>query len=165
MAYDANPAATHDPTTGVVVPTAWLDLINSNFAEIGSAWTAYTPTWSTSGTAPSLGNGTLSGAYKKLGKTLYVRVRWVAGSTTTFGTGSYFFDLPPGVTTVGSVQALSAKGYDASTGNNYVLSAFVIASGTHIEAISNGASSVGATSPVTWATSDELIFTGVLEIS
>ncbi len=165
MAYDENPAATHDPTTGVVVPVNWLDLLNANFVEIGAAWTSYTPTWTASGTAPALGNGTLSGAYKKLGKLLFVRVKWSAGSTTTFGTGQYFFALPAGVTSAAVEQALSAKGYDASTGNNYVFSAFLIGSATKIELISNAASSVGQTSPVTWANGDGITITGVVEVA
>jgi len=164
LAYDADPDATHNPATGVVVPASLLDLYNANLAEIGAAWTSYTPTWTASGTAPAIGNGVLAGAYKKLGKLLFVRVRWVAGSTTTFGTGQYFFALPAGVSSVGGVeQPLVGKGFDSSSGLNYVLAGFVIAGATKIEAISNAAGGVGQTSPVTWANGDNMHFTGVIE--
>lgn len=164
LAYDPDPQATHNPATGVVVPANWLDLLNANFAEIGAAWTSYTPTWTASGTAPALGNGTLAGAYKLLGKLLIVRIRWVAGSTTTFGTGSYFFALPGGVSAKSGIeQTLIGKGVDVSTGFNYVLAGFCTGGATKVEAISNGAGSVGQTSPVTWANGDSIHFNGVIE--
>jgi len=62
----------------------------------GSAVT-YVPTWTASGTAPAIGNGTLTGLYWFSGtdnKLVNVRIRWLAGSTTTFGTGTYAFALP-----------------------------------------------------------------------
>lgn len=58
------------------------------------SWHTYTPTWTTSGTSPSLGNGTLTGRYMKIGRTVHVVVEFTAGSTTTFGTGTWSFTLP-----------------------------------------------------------------------
>lgn len=59
-------------------------------------WVAYTPTWTAAtGTAPSIGNGSLVGRYTVIGKTCHVRVGWKAGSTTTFGSGGEWrFSLP-----------------------------------------------------------------------
>jgi hypothetical protein len=57
-------------------------------------WTAYTVAWTSTGTAPAIGNGTLQGAYLQIGKLVYVIIYFKAGSTTTFGTGSYLFSLP-----------------------------------------------------------------------
>lgn len=59
-------------------------------------WVAYTPTWTAAtGTAPSIGNGNLSGRYTLLGKTCHLRVGWKAGSTTTFGSGGEWrFSIP-----------------------------------------------------------------------
>lgn len=69
--------------------------LNLNSSDISSAWTTYTPTWSTDGaTQPSLGDGTITGAYKVIGKTVFVRVRLVFGTTTTAGTGTFYFSLP-----------------------------------------------------------------------
>jgi hypothetical protein len=69
---------------------------------ITTSWTDYTPTWSTSGTAPVLGNGNLSGRYMAIGKTVFVRIHFVLGSTSTTGTGNWRFNLP--------VAAASADG-------------------------------------------------------
>ena len=62
-----------------------------------SAWTAYTPTWTVSAGSVSIGNGTIAGRYRLIGKTVDFSFNWTAGSTTTYGTGGAFwtFGLPP----------------------------------------------------------------------
>ena len=76
------------------------------------SWTAYTPTWTSSGTAPAIGNGTLQGSYLQVGKLVYTHIYWKAGSTTTFGTGVYFLSLPFTAYTFGIGQwGIPAGGY------------------------------------------------------
>lgn len=63
------------------------------------AWTDYTPVWrAESGTAPSLGNGTLAGSYAKLGTVVHVRIYLKIGSTTNLSAQSadanWTFSLP-----------------------------------------------------------------------
>jgi len=55
---------------------------------------AYTPVWEATGTAPVLGNGVLTGSYVRIGDVVSFRLRLQINSTTTMGTGSYFFTLP-----------------------------------------------------------------------
>lgn len=72
----------------------------TSWIEVGklSAWTTYTPTWTCSGTAPAIGNGTLTGRYHRLfGRTYLVIINMTAGSTTTFGTGVWSFATPGGL--------------------------------------------------------------------
>jgi hypothetical protein len=57
-------------------------------------WTLYTPVWYTSGTAATIGNGTLTGRYQNLGATVVGEIRLQFGSTTNRGTGTYRFSLP-----------------------------------------------------------------------
>ncbi|MEU3654457.1 hypothetical protein AB0E67_16810 [Streptomyces sp. NPDC032161] len=57
-------------------------------------WTAYTPAWGAATTAPSLGNGTLTGRYQVAGRTCHVALRLVPGSTTAMGSGAYTFGVP-----------------------------------------------------------------------
>jgi hypothetical protein len=57
-------------------------------------WQPYTPVWSSSGTNPNIGNGTIIGRYCVIGKMCTVVVKLNAGSTTTFGTGNYKISLP-----------------------------------------------------------------------
>jgi hypothetical protein len=55
---------------------------------------SYTPTWAGSGGNPVIGNGTLTGRFSLIGKCCHARLRVLAGSTTTFGSGSYSYTLP-----------------------------------------------------------------------
>jgi hypothetical protein len=83
--------------TGSLSVSGSLNITGSvtiNNYRIDDAWTSYTPQWTTNGTQPVLGNGTLVGYYKLIGKTCFVRTKLVAGSTTTFGSGQFEFSLP-----------------------------------------------------------------------
>lgn len=57
-------------------------------------WIAYTPAWTASGTAPAIGNGTLTGGYRRIGQQVDFWLEFTAGTTTTFGTGTWRFSLP-----------------------------------------------------------------------
>jgi hypothetical protein len=63
-------------------------------------WISYTPTWGVvSGTAPVIGNGSLSGGYRRIGNQIDFWISLTAGSTTTFGSLSdYTLTLPVGCT-------------------------------------------------------------------
>ncbi len=67
----------------------------------GTAWRmwdtvaqAYTPTWSSTGTAPVLSNGTITGEYVRAGSLWHWRAVITPGSSTTFGSGEYTITLP-----------------------------------------------------------------------
>lgn len=75
------------------IPYIW-DGTNANKLPFWVDWTSYTPTWTSSGTAPSLGNGTITGRYMRIGNLVTVQLNLTMGSTTTFGTGVYFFSIP-----------------------------------------------------------------------
>lgn len=56
--------------------------------------TAYTPSWTSSGTAPSLGNGIITGVYTRQGRLVTAVVNLGFGASTTPGTGTWRFSLP-----------------------------------------------------------------------
>lgn len=56
--------------------------------------TTYTSTWTAASVNPAIGNGTISAAYSKRGRWVNVAFNVVMGSTTTFGTGTWYFSLP-----------------------------------------------------------------------
>lgn len=58
------------------------------------AWTTYTPTWTATTSNPSIGDGTLAGRYKAIGKTVAFNIRVMMGTTTTYGSGNWQFGLP-----------------------------------------------------------------------
>lgn len=83
-------------------------------AAMTSQWVAYTPTWTAVTTSPTLGNGSLVGAYKQIGKTVHFRITVTAGSTTTFGAGAYILSLP--VASATSVDVMLASVYALNQG-------------------------------------------------
>lgn len=64
-------------------------------ADIASeAWNTYTPVWTASGVAPALNNGILFGRYTRIGRTIHGILYLAIGTTTTVGTGVYYWSLP-----------------------------------------------------------------------
>lgn len=57
-------------------------------------WQTYTPVWSSTGTQPNIGNGTIVGRYFRTGKKIDVEIKMILGSTSTAGTGTYYWSLP-----------------------------------------------------------------------
>lgn len=138
----------------------------------GTAWVpagftaSYTPVWTTTGTAPAIGNGTLTGRYYRFEKLVHFVMRFAAGSTTTFGTGSFQFSTPTSISTVnnfGFPAVLLDQGtafYTRAQGIGYVASLvdkFIV--------IDSAGTTVTATSPFTWANGDELLVQGTYLIA
>lgn len=120
------------------------------------AWQSYTPTW-TNGT---LGNGVLEGRFWQLGKDVQFRITLIWGSSTTAST-NWTFTFP--------VTAFSSRSFSVCFGEYVDVSASSsgpvrgrLTSGSTF-AVLSGASQLGSTSPITWATGDELHLTGVYE--
>jgi hypothetical protein len=60
-----------------------------------NAWATYTPSWTTGADPqPSIGDGTITGRYKAIGKTVFVSVKINMGATTTYGSGAWRISLP-----------------------------------------------------------------------
>ncbi|MFF9324049.1 hypothetical protein ACF1AY_04950 [Streptomyces sp. NPDC014776] len=117
---------------GEVVSAATMNQeIRDQFNSFFGAWTVYTPTWTGTSTNPSIGNGTITGRYMKIGRTVICEMNLVTGSTTTYGAGQYGFSLP--------AQA-AASGVDAegtarlTAGATYIGQAFIISGGTSMSA-------------------------------
>ena len=174
---DANTATISFPSSqsgyaiaslGGVAVSASYALTASSTTAFDGAWTSYTPSWSTPGTQPSIGDGTLSGAYKQIGKTVFVRVRLVFGTTTTGGTGDWQFGLPVSASSAAGVQfpcsILDAGNawYQATVNGQY--SGFT--DRTSVIGQSSGANSsqgITSTFPITWGNLDSLQFNGSYE--
>lgn len=86
-------------TDGTILDVAiWTALGNAIDTAIASAigvahpTTAYTPTWTNigGGSAPVLGNGTLTGRYTKIDKLVIFETVLKIGSTTAIGTGGFW---------------------------------------------------------------------------
>jgi hypothetical protein len=117
-------------------------------------WSTYVPTWTSDGTAPALGNGTLVGKYAQIGKTVLVRAVLTMGSTSTFGTGNYFISLPvtAGAGETGAIGVCQA----VDTGVNFYACFSSLGSTTTMSAFTtvSPAANWGATVPFTWGNTD-----------
>lgn len=148
---------------GEVVTAANLNThLRDNMKAIGDPWTAYTPTWSSTGTVPTIGNGTQTGFYVQAGKLIHFRLKITAGSTTTYGTGAYLFGLPVPATSIGT-DALDLTGYvfDASATARAFRSGYL--SGGNVVLADQSGVVVSATVPFALANGDSLSVAGTYE--
>jgi len=123
---------------GEVVTAAQLNTeIRDQFNDLFAAWATYTPTWTATTTNPTLGNGTLNGRYKQIGKTVHLAIELTFGSTTTPGTGTYAFALPATAT---SSVARILTGQAVTSGGRGDLTC-VIAGGTTVAPFAPSAAS------------------------
>lgn len=155
----------YHPHTDMAALAAAVDTL---IAAAPGAWASYVPVWSSSGTAPALGNGTLTGRWVQIGKTVHAAVKLVAGSTTTFGTGGYSFTLPVAAAT-NVDRSGSANLTDASAGGGgHYVGTTLISTGTPtvftvFEATTH-AQLVPAGPAAAWAVSDSWTFSLTYEV-
>lgn len=146
------------------------DMVDQIDSLTAPAWTTYTPTWASSGTAPAIGNGTLTGRYRRAANSneVTVEIRLVWGTTTTSGTGVYNWSLPvtaaaAAVTAVetGTVQitdsgAISQPGVAVLATSTLVIGTVGPWPNTSTTINSRGGQ-LGATVPFTFGTSDSIV--------
>lgn len=123
-------------SVGEVVTAAYMNTeIRDQFNSFFGAWNTYSPGWfAETGTSPTLGNGTLTGRYLKVGRT----VDWVAqltwGSTTAAGSGggseNWMLGLPAAPAAGVTQRIVNVDAFDSSTSLHY--------SGNAIYSTSNG---------------------------
>lgn len=127
---------TFAPRTWVVGETVTAALMNTQirdqFNSMFAAWTTYTPAWTAVTTNPVIGNGTLTGRHITVGVTSHVSILLIAGSTTTFGTGSYSFSLPftSAAATVSYLGTARLTGTDTWIGQTFLAPNASVASAT-----------------------------------
>jgi hypothetical protein len=104
---------------GEVVSAALMNQeIRDQFLSFFGAWTDYTPTWTAeTGGTPAVNNGSLTGRYLKVGRSVDFLIKLVVGSTTTFGSANanWAFGLPP-FTVAGSFSAVRAANVSVRLG-------------------------------------------------
>ncbi len=163
--------------TGSLIVSASTNLTGSvtiNESRIDNAWTSYTPTWEAA-TPPAIGNGTITGAYKVIGKTCFVRGRITMGSTTTYGSGDWSIGLPVAAINAYAIQ-IPASLLDGSSGTgwyNALMNGAVALNTISSQILANlppsfGGSTAGGISsifPFTWGSGDALYFNGSYEIA
>lgn len=139
--------------------------INTYLSHTGNAWTTYTPAWTSTGTQPAVGNGSIEGAYFRSGRLITVRIRLTIGSTSTAGTGTYFLSAPFGTQSTFQSQLLKGLWFDASASTWYGYFAIIQQNTATIQfQRGNGTTEQWtATAPFAPATGDIMIVSGTYE--
>jgi hypothetical protein len=81
--------------------------------DVSGAWQSYTPSWLGTTTNPATTGHTRTGRYKRIGKTVHVNITITVG-TSGVGSGLYMFTLP----------------FNAASGRDQILQAYILASGS-----------------------------------
>lgn len=121
----------------------------------------FTITWTALGTAPSLGNGTLTCQVSRVGRLTTMNFALTAGTTTSFGTSNFNFSMPvagAGLNEIGSVLMNCAGGF--YTG---VALADSPSGKITIFASNNTSNAASVTVPAAWAANSSNILRGTIQ--
>lgn len=122
-----------------------------------TAWTAYTPVWN-----GTIGNGTIVGSFKQVGKTVYWRMRMVLGSTSSGPGTVYTWTVP--VAAVVPFGSHTPAGDANFWGGAKVDGSAVLIDATHVQAWFTGqAAAAQSGNPGTWAAGAEIVLWGTYE--
>jgi hypothetical protein len=149
------------------------DKLETLFGPLLTSWQTFTPTWTSDGSAPSIGNGSMAGRYKQIGKTVFFNMSITFGSTTSFGSGAYFWSGPvPAKIGAGPAATnpfvLTGVMTDAAVANYaFVGGYFNTATQYNIQCISSITNrqsfAIGSTQPFTWGNGDQIFTAGIYE--
>jgi hypothetical protein len=153
---------------GDLIVTGSVIIPGSTIA-INTSWTAYTPQWTAASVNPAIGNGTLEGWYKVIGKTCFVRGNIVMGSTTTFGTGEWYVSMPftashaDAILMTANLLDNGSAWYNATL--NGARAGFNFKTAIQYQSTGGTALDVRSNQPFTWANTDRFIWNGSFEIA
>jgi hypothetical protein len=143
--------------------------ITGSTIPINTAWTSYTPTWTGLSSNPAIGNGTITGAYKVIGKTCFVRGRIKMGSTTTYGGGAWLIGLPFPASSPYGIQIPASLLDDGIAWYSGLMNGGRNGNSSYseiqVQNTGGTADGISPTFPFTWGNSDELSFAGTYELA
>lgn len=150
------------------IQTVLLDPIDAALAVQAGAWQSYAALWGGSdGVAPVLGNGLLSGRYVLTGKWVDVAIVLQMGSTTTYGTSSYWLFTIPFVPrifgTAGQEVSFRSGAMTSAGGAQPGLIAYFL-TGASLYVITTSGALVNPTTPFTWSAGAVLSVRGSYEL-
>lgn len=150
------------PSTATPLSAARLNYMEdglqalSDDLTLGNAWATYSPTLSNI----TLGAGSVSAAFARYGKTVFVRFRFVMGSGSAMGTNPAF-SLP--IAARSASDPIVARGHILDSGTDYFDCFGILNSSTVVGLYAAATSAayasrgfIGASIPMTWTTNDEL---------
>lgn len=146
--------------TGQILTAADLQKIINALHGVSDSWVDFSSgvAWSSSGTAPVIGNGSVAASYTQVNKLVIYKGKITMGSTTTFGTGSWAVAIP--VAGNNNAGSGAAECYDTSNTPGKTPATLLIGSTLSFLTITGPA---GATTPFTWAVGDHIAWTYIYE--
>jgi hypothetical protein len=143
--------------------------VTINESRIDNGWTAYTPQWTAASVNPAIGNGTIEGWYKVVGKTCFVRGNIAMGSTTTFGSGEWYVSMPFTASHADAILMSATLLDNGSAWYNATMNGaragFNHKSAIQYQVVGGTADSITPTGPFTWTNGDRFIWNGSYEIA
>jgi hypothetical protein len=131
----------------------WYNMIKTTT----DPWTSYAPTWTGSISNPVINNGVISASYRQVGKTVDLKGKITMGTTTTFGSGVWLISLP--VTAVDILSVGAAVIFDQSAAATRMAGTCNMSTTSLIQFWpGTGGGQVTNAIPMTWATTDLLIW-------
>lgn len=126
---------------------------NTNYIEASGT---FTPVWKGT-TDPVVGNGAISGRWARDGRRMSVSINLTMGSTTTYGTGAWYFQMPAALAFSSAAASVGvAKALDSGTAF-HIGTSYLSAGAVSIYIVGEGAaSSWQSTIPHTWASTDNI---------
>lgn len=138
-------------------------------ASDNNSWASFVPNFTASVTDPVIGDGTVLGKYKQIGKTVFLKINIVMGNSTTFGSGNYNISLP--VTAKDNSGIILPATY-LQNGTGYFLGSAINeydGSNSHVTLMAIDsttpamATTVSPSVPFTWASTDTIHISGSYE--
>jgi hypothetical protein len=132
-------------------------LNSGNARNLVDQWVlAYTPVLTAAGTAPVLGNGTLTGSYSFDGSRCFYEILLTLGSTTTLGTGELIFSLPAETSAI----CVCGTAWISAAATNYTAIAKANSAASIMSLVRDTSGSVTFNSPGVFTTGDFIRITG-----
>lgn len=118
----------------------------------------FTPRWFGVTTDPAIGNGTLEGRMFETVDMRHISIELVAGSTTTFGTGAWTFQMPEELDAVAVGDWMgSCLYFDVTANTNYTGVCRAVDNDTDFFMYWDSSTTlIGPATPFTWANTDQL---------
>lgn len=179
VTIDGNSSETIDGETSTTLDTQYesIQIVSDGTnwhilrRDIPSEWTAYTTSWTAETTAPAIGNGALSARWIREGAFIRINISLLAGTTTTFGSGDWFFSLPTDLAvdnlTTQDPHMAAVRCKDTSTGTMYfgALHSELADGLTKFKVETHGATGpLSSSVPFTWASTDRLSIDALIPI-
>lgn len=164
----ANAVGSSELADGSVDTAALIDDSVSAAKIKNEVWDTYTPAITADSGSPIIGNGILSGRYRKQGRTVLVEVSLQLGTTTNFGGGNVYLSLPFTMRTPSPTRQCIgvADLYDSSASTAFAGTVIPVSTWAKVLFYASGSvnpvSGAGSV-PFAWATGDVLSFSARFE--